>query len=649
MLFCIQFVAAQNSGINMDSTLFSYYQKCEKAIKTPQILTMTDTLFRMAGKIGDKRTQAAALCHKANYFYYTLGSQDSLRKYVKQVQSFAKTTKQPKYYYWIWQRYVDNYIKRRQFNLALLELEAMQKEAIKEDYKQGLISCYKLMARIYYTKSNMRLAYEYQKKALDLSQQYNTDEEDFNISNIYSNLASFLLGMQKPDEAYTYIQKAIETARRPSQTYMAKYNEIVFWQQQGNKNRILQNIREMEELNIPERINTIKEAWYIFYKETGEYEKANQILDLLQKDSYFDIQSFFIKKAHILKHISGKEKEAIYYYDQYQLYTDSITTADAQISLEEFATILDVTRLNAENAELELAVNKQKLYVVYGFLIGLGIFIIVMSIFTFKVVKLNKKLQRSQKNLQKQNQALIEADQIITKEKEHAESASRMKTAFIQNMSHEIRTPLNSIVGFSQALTEELKEHEDMKMYADIITQNSNDLLKLVGDVIELSSLEAVDKKEEITPVYINALCAMAITQTNHKLAPGVKLQFIPWKNEYPILSSERRILTVLNNLLHNAAKFTSNGSITLECTLSADAQQIEISVTDTGIGIPEDRQEWVFERFAKIDEFSQGFGLGLSISRLAAQHIGGYVTADSTYKDGCRMLFTFPATRNQD
>ena len=188
-----------------------------------------------------------------------------------------------------------------------------------------------------------------------------------------------------------------------------------------------------------------------------------------------------------------------------------------------------------------------------------------------------------------------------------------------------------------------------MKMYADIITQNSNDLLKLVGDVIELSSLEAVDKKEEITPVYINALCAMAITQTNHKLAPGVKLQFIPWKNEYPILSSERRILTVLNNLLHNAAKFTSNGSITLECTLSADEQQIEISVTDTGIGIPEDRQEWVFERFAKIDEFSQGFGLGLSISRLAAQHIGGYVTADSTYKDGCRMLFTFPATRNQD
>ena len=151
----------------MDSTLYSYYQKCEKAAKTPQILTMADTLFHMAEKLGDKRTQAAALCHKANYFYYAQESQDSLRKYVKEVQSFAKATKQPKYYYWIWQRYVENYIKRRQFNLALLELEAMQKEALSEDYKLGLISCYKLMALIYNSKNNTSLAFQYQKEALD--------------------------------------------------------------------------------------------------------------------------------------------------------------------------------------------------------------------------------------------------------------------------------------------------------------------------------------------------------------------------------------------------------------------------------------------------------------------------------------------------
>lgn len=648
-LFCAQPIIAQNKDFNMDSTLYSYYQKCEKAAKTPKILTMADTLFHMAEKLGDKRTQAAALCHKANYFYYTQESQDSLRKYVKEVQSFAKATKQPKYYYWIWQRYVENYIKRRQFNLALLELEAMQKEALSEDYKLGLISCYKLMALIYNSKNNTSLAFQYQKEALDLSEQYSSEEEDFNRSNIYATLVCFLLDMENLEDAYFYLQKAFQTAKTSNQLFIAKYYETMYWRRKKDTRRMLQNIHELEALNIPVRINTIREAWSQYYREIGEYEKANEMLDSLQKEKYFNTQEFLQKKTFTLKHIPGKEKETIFYYDQYQNYIDSISKADAQISLEEFATIMDVTRLNAENTELELAVNKQRLYVVYGFLVGLGIFILAMSFFTLKVVKLNKSLRRSKEDLQKRNQALIEADLIITQEKERAESASKMKTAFIQNMSHEIRTPLNSIVGFSQALAEELEDNEDIKMYADIISQNSNDLLKLVGDVIELSSLEVADQKEEMSPIYINSLCTTAIIQIKHKLAPGVELQFNAWENEFPIQSSERRIITVLSNLLHNAAKFTSKGSIILDCRLSDDEKQIEITITDTGIGIPEDKQEWVFERFAKVDEFSQGSGLGLSISRLAAQRIGGDVIIDSTYKDGCRMLFTFQATKVQN
>ena len=105
---------------------------------------------------------------------------------------------------------------------------------------------------------------------------------------------------------------------------------------------MLQNIHEMEALNIPARINAIREAWFQYYKETGEYEKANEVLDSLQKDNYFNTQNFLQKKALTLKHIPGKEKETIFYYDQYQNYIDSINKADAQISLEEFATIMDV-------------------------------------------------------------------------------------------------------------------------------------------------------------------------------------------------------------------------------------------------------------------------------------------------------------------
>ena len=129
-------------------------------------------------------------------------------------------------------------------------------------------------------------------------------------------------------------------------------------------------------------------------------------------------------------------------------------------------------------------------------------------------------------------------------------------------------------------------------------------------------------------------------------LKPEVELLFDSWKNEYPVCSDSKLIATVLDNLLLNAIKFTTRGKITLDCHLSMDAQHIEIVVTDTGIGIPEDKQEWVFERFTKVDEFTQGTGLGLAISRLAAQLLGGQIMIDSDYKEGCRMVFTLPADK---
>ncbi len=643
-LLCVFSMTAQNNQFNMDSTLFVYYQRCERISRTPGILQAADTLFRMAEKLGDKRTQAAALCHKASYFYFCGMDMDSLRYYSEEVKRFARQTGQPKYYYWIWGRYIEGYIIKKQFNLALLELKAMQEEATKENYMPGLISCYKSMRNVYSLKNNVQLAYEYQKKVVELIEQY--DIEDFNLSLIYATLAHDMINLNKTEEAKPILEKAYAAVKRPSQELLVMKNDAFYWWRKGNARQVEQLIRKAEALNLPDMGNDLCDIKTYYYWLTGEYSKIVELYESSYDKSRVDQLRFLKVKAEALQMVPGREKEANEQYSLYIQLRDSLERRDAQVSLEEFATIMDVSRLNKENSELELAMSRHKLHTTYVSLIGLGIFILVMCVFTFKLWRLNRRLRHSEFDLRRKNMALTEADKIIVKEKERAENASRMKSAFIQNMSHEIRTPLNSIVGFSQVLVEELRGQEDMKTYASVITENSNNLLKLVGDVLELSTLDTMDKEIKKVPVSINDLCSLALKRVKDDLKPEVELLFDSWKNEYPVCSDSKLIATVLDNLLLNAIKFTTRGKITLDCHLSMDAQHIEIVVTDTGIGIPEDKQEWVFERFTKVDEFTQGTGLGLAISRLAAQLLGGQIMIDSDYKEGCRMVFTLPADK---
>lgn len=643
-LLCVFSMTAQNNQFNMDSTLFVYYQRCERISRTPGILQAADTLFRMAEKLGDKRTQAAALCHKASYFYFCGMDMDSLRYYSEEVKRFARQTGQPKYYYWIWGRYIEGYIIKKQFNLALLELKAMQEEATKENYMPGLISCYKSMRNVYSLKNNVQLAYEYQKKVVELIEQY--DIEDFNLSLIYATLAHDMINLNKTEEAKPILEKAYAAVKRPSQELLVMKNDAFYWWRKGNARQVEQLIRKAEALNLPDMGNDLCDIKTYYYWLTGEYSKIVELYESSYDKSRVDQLRFLKVKAEALQMVPGREKEANEQYSLYIQLRDSLERWDAQVSLEEFATIMDVSRLNKENSELELAMSRHKLHTTYVSLIGLGIFILVMCVFTFKLWRLNRRLRHSEFDLRRKNMALTEADKIIVKEKERAENASRMKSAFIQNMSHEIRTPLNSIVGFSQVLVEELRGQEDMKTYASVITENSNNLLKLVGDVLELSTLDTMDKEIKKVPVSINDLCSLALKRVKDDLKPEVELLFDSWKNEYPVCSDSKLIATVLDNLLLNAIKFTTRGKITLDCHLSMDAQHIEIVVTDTGIGIPEDKQEWVFERFTKVDEFTQGTGLGLAISRLAAQLLGGQIMIDSDYKEGCRMVFTLPADK---
>lgn len=262
--------------------------------------------------------------------------------------------------------------------------------------------------------------------------------------------------------------------------------------------------------------------------------------------------------------------------------------------------------------------------------------------FWLKQRTLNDKLRRSKDKLDEKNRILIEAKEELNKAKEVAEQSNWMKTVFIQNMSHEIRTPLNSIVGFSGVLVDMLQDNEELQQYVGLIESNSKLLLKLVGDILEISALES-NIEINYYAVDINACCQSSIELTEALFSPDVKVLFKPGCEELVVNSNHSYIVQVLENLLNNAPKFTKEGSVTLAYEVKEKEKQLLFTVTDTGIGIPVSEQEHVFERFVKLNDFSQGTGLGLSVSRIIAKKLGGYLIIDKEYTQGTRFLFCIP------
>lgn len=234
----------------------------------------------------------------------------------------------------------------------------------------------------------------------------------------------------------------------------------------------------------------------------------------------------------------------------------------------------------------------------------------------------------------------------ITKQREKelellkVKEADKLKSAFLANMSHEIRTPLNAIVGFSD-LVAETDDPEDRATYLDIIHKNNDLLLNLIEDILDFSKIESGMLKYNISDTSIKELCMEAYLAGSLKVKPEVQLIF---DNSLPtvIISTDpQRVTQVITNFVNNAIKFTSEGSITISYEQGKD--NVKVSVKDTGIGISENDRARVFERFIKINEFHQGTGLGLTISKTIIEYLGGTIGVDSEKGKGSTFWFTLP------
>ena len=624
---------SEQEKYHVDSTLFVYYQHCKAEIKSPSVMQMLDTLFLMAKEKGDLRMQAVALSSKVDHFYFDSpfkGQEDSLIFYTNGVKNFARQTDQPQYYYFAWSdRLITYYTKQKKFNLALYEANKMQQEAENREEIEGMQYCYQALYRIYQAKELYAQSAMYAQKQIDLILKYNLNR--YNLFSKYSALSYCCLEMNEPEKAWKALEEGKQYIINIVQQGFYLCGILRYYLEIEDMTKAHQALEEAlqffnknTELRTKHMVN-IQELAAEYYLKTRQYAKAldsyREAIKLFDQNGLVSV-STYRKLGHIYAAKEEYQKAVENYEYAFEL-NDSLSSVHEDITLGEFATILDMEHLNLENKELiqknqEIQLEKRRYLIIL-----LCIIVVIVGIMFFREIRLNKVLRRA---------------------KDAEQSASRMKTEFIQNMSHEIRTPLNSIVGFSQILSNKISEEdEESKEYTAIIEQGSNHLLQLVDDVLELSSLDSGTAIPIDTKVELNELCLQWIEQTKGLIKAGISLSYQPEQKEYYLHTNLTRLNQVMSHLLRNAAKFTEEGSITLSWRILSKQKQIMICITDTGIGIPQDKQEFVFERFAKLDTFSKGTGLGLALSRLIMERMGGNLVLDAQYTNGCRFMLTLP------
>lgn len=362
-----------------------------------------------------------------------------------------------------------------------------------------------------------------------------------------------------------------------------------------------------------------------YYEATGEYQLAlqqyNRILDKIRNkiQSIIYLQIAYAKAGLLIK-MDDKEKAARL-YEEISIITDSIVAPSYSNRINSLRLSFQENRMKVENkAEFNRI-----------FMAGISAGIVVLAIIVFLalyILRQNKKIAESKIRLE---QSRIEA-----------ENAMQTKSLFISNMSHEIRTPLSALSGFSNLLTEPGLDEETRRQCGEIIQQNSDLLLKLINDVLDLSNLETKNMKFSMGRHDAIALCNNVIDTVNKVKQTQAEVRFDTSLDSLELYTDDSRLQQLLINLLINATKFTPQGSIILGLEMQSEEFAL-FSVTDTGCGIPLEKQSKIFNRFEKLNEGDQGTGLGLSICQLIIERIGGKIWIDSTYTDGCRFYFTHP------
>ena len=372
-----------------------------------------------------------------------------------------------------------------------------------------------------------------------------------------------------------------------------------------------------------------------YYQCTGDYERAVAYIDSTitvykSKGIKADLAPIYATQSYLYEEM-GDYKNALKAVRTTNNIRFNERVEEAQSSLAEMQTLFEVGRLEFEKSRLTGRIR-------FIALLAGGILVLLLvgwSVYQYVMVRQLKQIRRQ----------LTDANEEITRQSRRAMESEKMKTAFINSMCHEIRTPLNAINGFSDLLLEGDHDHDTRREFREQIWASTTALTTLLENMLELSRLVSSEEPLPLAETDLGLLCAERL-QIQRELSQNPSVEYVlkgGGRGTCVIPTNETYMTRVIDNLLQNAAKFIAAGSVTVCCDKDDRTRKLRIRVTDTGIGIAPDKQEWVFDRFTKVDSFKPGSGIGLYLCRLIVTRLGGAIRVCPDYRAGCCIEITLP------
>lgn len=555
---------------------------------------------------------------------------DSIIAWEKELEPQLEKSRQYNLLFHLKQLVARAYATRGDITVAVDRAQIMYEKAKEMNYDKEVALSLCAIGDVYLESNIQQQAIDSYEEALRILNQSNNS--DLLKAHILPNLILALLKIGKIEEANLHTQQFESLFDRFPTTsnlfYVSicrAYYFVLTHQPKKAQMHLLEAAKTNAKHNFIHMNFVLDYLYASYYELTKQYDEALKqygklIDDLRPSYAPYQLIQLNLQRARLLAKLDRTD-EACRIYQKSNALQDSLDNQSYVRQINELRTIYQIDQMEIENQKER---NKTILWGILAILPLSGL--IILLILHFR--KENKRLFRSKEELEKAQK--------------YAENSIRTKSLFLSNMSHEIRTPLNALSGFSAILTDESIDNETRQQCNDIIQQNSELLLKLINDVIDLSSVDVGKLTFNFKESDAVAICRNVIETVEKVKQTQAVVRFVTDLETLPLLTDDSRLQQLLINLLINATKFTTEGSIVLEITKESDEVAL-FSVSDTGCGIPLEKQSQIFNRFEKLNEGAQGTGLGLSICQLIIEQIGGRIWIDPTYTEGARFMFTHP------
>lgn len=588
-------------------------------IKTKTTLLLALLLFGLATAFAEEQEDPEETrLREEMYKYFDTSDRLAFEDAVHQLRSYYKTMGKWHEMYTAWENEIVYDINNDHFYSALKKTEAMNDFIMSNNHVDEFYRMDYLMGMFYGTRNNIAMCKKYLDQALEKLK--GRKEYRAEASNIYMLLAN-ILAFDSPDSATISIDKCIALCEDNRDLSAALQMKCII--EFGKKDRTgfikAYNKNSQIKLSDPKEYNPSYED----YVEQGMASFEGRFDDALEINSKMNNrldQLLFLTKIYDMKGDRAAEAEAL------KTLLKAREKWYSEISSMEINDISNDINLEQMRREKDKAYDLMT-YIALGACV-LGVLFLSYFIWSRR---------RHMRELMEQNHQLILA-------RDHAQEADRMKTAFIQNVSHQIRTPLNAVSGFSTILANQIDElaDDERQDLARRIEHSAAIITNSLNHLITLSDVDSINMNSKSETINCHEFCREIVKEFK-PMKQTLGFSYSSSIGQDVTVKSNRSLLkSVIMEILMNADKFTDEGGITLSSDMK-DGMWL-LSVTDTGTGIPEGDEDRIFGHFTKIDDFSEGLGLGLTFCKNITLRLGGDVVLDKDYHDGARFIVKIPA-----